>query len=227
MLVGRRLGGSRPMGRPPITTSPSSTASKPPIARRVVVLPHPEGPRSEKNSPARTPNDTRVTATTGPNRLVIARTSTSAPCAITGSARSHPALDLLLPARAPLARLLAHQPPVEPDRGLDDLGVEGGIHLLGERRDREGRDLVGELRVARVVLGGHQLVDDVLGDPDLLRRAALDDLQVEGEGDRALLRVDEAERRPLVGPELPDAREPRGDLRLAGDHDVLERVVGG
>ena len=79
MLVSRRLGGSRPIGRPPIRMSPSSTASKPPIARRVVVLPHPDGPRSEKNSPARTVNDTASTATTAPKRFVIARTSTSAP----------------------------------------------------------------------------------------------------------------------------------------------------
>ena len=69
------------MARPPIRMSPASTVSKPPIARRVVVLPHPDGPRSEKNSPARTVNDTASTATTAPNRFVIARTSTSAPCA--------------------------------------------------------------------------------------------------------------------------------------------------
>src|SRR5262245_29994328 len=138
MLVGRRFGGSRPMTWPPIRMSPSSTGSKPPIARRVVVLPHPEGPRSEKNSPARTPNDTAATATTGPKRLVIARTSTSPPCAITGAARLHPALDLFLPARAPLAGLLAHHAPVEPDRAVDHLGIEGRVHLLGQRRQREG-----------------------------------------------------------------------------------------
>ncbi len=60
MLVSRRLGGSRPIDRPPIRMSPASTVSKPPITRRVVVLPQPDGPRSEKNSPARTLNDTAV-----------------------------------------------------------------------------------------------------------------------------------------------------------------------
>src|SRR5262245_38517320 len=179
MLVSRRLGGSRPIGRPPIRMSPSSTVSKPPIARRVVVLPHPDGPRSEKNSPARTVNDTASTATTAPKRFVIARTSRSAPrdpCApdvpIAISRRGgalHPGLDLLLPARAPLARLLAHHAPVEPDRAVDHLRVERRVHLLGERRGREGWDLVRELGVPRVVLRRRQLVDDLLGDRDLLR----------------------------------------------------------
>src|ERR671914_1135553 len=42
---------------PPVGTS------KPPIIRRVVVLPHPDGPRREKNSPSSTVNDRSSTAT--------------------------------------------------------------------------------------------------------------------------------------------------------------------
>src|SRR3990172_7468167 len=40
------------------------------MMRRVVVLPQPEGPRSEKNSPLRTSRSTWSTATTSPNVLV-------------------------------------------------------------------------------------------------------------------------------------------------------------
>src|SRR5262249_41748630 len=165
--------------------------------------------RSEKNSPARTAKDTRSTATTEPKRFVIARTSRSAPrvpggpLGISGAEALHPGLDLLFPPRAPLARLLPHHTPVEPDRAVDHLRVERRIHLLGERRRGEGGNLVRELGVPRVVFRRHQLVDDLLGDLDLVRRAALDDLEVEREGDRSLLRVHESERGALVRPELP------------------------
>src|SRR5262245_26180243 len=172
MLVSRRLGGRRPIDWPSIRISPASRGSNPPMARRVVVLPQPEGPSSEKNSPPRTWNETASTAVTSPKRLVIARTSTPAPVIGRRSARRgvalHPGLDFLLPALAPLARLLAHGTPVEPDRALQHLGVQGLVYPLGHARLRERRDVVGQLGVAGVVLGGEQLGDDFLGHPDLV-----------------------------------------------------------
>ncbi len=58
---------------------PDVGSSKPPIMRRVVVLPQPDGPSSEKNSPSRTSRSMWSTATTSPNFLTTStsRTSTS------------------------------------------------------------------------------------------------------------------------------------------------------
>ena len=51
MFTGRLSGGSRVTSRPRSSIGPLVGRSKPPIIRRVVVLPQPDGPRSEKNSP--------------------------------------------------------------------------------------------------------------------------------------------------------------------------------
>ncbi len=74
MFTGRRSGGSIVMSRSPSRIRPPVGSSKPPIMRRVVVLPQPDGPRSEKNSPARISSDTPSTAATSPKVL---RRSTS------------------------------------------------------------------------------------------------------------------------------------------------------
>ncbi len=52
MLVGRLLAGTLVISRPSISTAPEEIPSKPAIVRNSVVLPQPEGPSSEKNSPA-------------------------------------------------------------------------------------------------------------------------------------------------------------------------------
>src|SRR5262245_55035866 len=58
---------------------PSSGVSNPAIIRSVVVLPQPLGPSIEKNSPARTANETPRTAATSANRFVTpSRTIASA-----------------------------------------------------------------------------------------------------------------------------------------------------
>ena len=51
--VGRRFGPTPVIGSPPIAIVPVDGSRKPEIIRRIVVLPQPEGPRIEKNSPAR------------------------------------------------------------------------------------------------------------------------------------------------------------------------------
>src|SRR5689334_1679210 len=69
MLTGRLSGGSWVMSRPRRRIRPAVGSSKPPIMRSVVVLPQPEGPSSEKNSPGRISSETPSTARTAPNRF--------------------------------------------------------------------------------------------------------------------------------------------------------------
>src|SRR5687768_11396335 len=59
---------------------PDVGCSKPPIIRRVVVLPQPDGPSRLKNSPSRTSRSMWSTATASPNFLTTStrRTSMSA-----------------------------------------------------------------------------------------------------------------------------------------------------
>ena len=56
---------------------PRSGCSKPAIIRRQVVLPEPEGPSIEKNSPSRTSRSTPSTATTSPKRLTTPSSRTA------------------------------------------------------------------------------------------------------------------------------------------------------
>ncbi len=49
----RFCGGTSPMSAPSSRMRPSSTGANPAIIIKVVVLPEPDGPSSEKNSPGR------------------------------------------------------------------------------------------------------------------------------------------------------------------------------
>src|SRR5216683_530494 len=62
----RSLAMRRVTSWPPIHTRPASGSWKPAIIRRVVVLPHPEGPRRVSSSPGRTSRLTSRTAYTSP-----------------------------------------------------------------------------------------------------------------------------------------------------------------
>src|SRR4051812_1062338 len=66
MLTGRLSGGSLVTSRPRSRIVPLVGSSKPPIIRSVVVLPQPDGPSSEKNSPAAISSVTPSTARTAP-----------------------------------------------------------------------------------------------------------------------------------------------------------------
>ena len=63
---------SRVTSSPASRTRPWSGSSKPAIIRRVVVLPQPLGPSSEKNSPAPISSETSSTASSSPKLLVTA-----------------------------------------------------------------------------------------------------------------------------------------------------------
>src|SRR5277367_4794813 len=66
------------MSWPPILTAPSVGSRKPEIVRSKVVLPQPEGPRIEKNSPPLIFRLTLSTAVKPPKRIVTWSRSTSA-----------------------------------------------------------------------------------------------------------------------------------------------------
>ncbi len=66
MLVGRSFGGRSVTSLPSIRIAPSSGKANPPMMRNSVVLPQPEGPNSEKNSPFAIESVTRSTASASP-----------------------------------------------------------------------------------------------------------------------------------------------------------------
>src|SRR4051794_3667491 len=70
MLVGRWFGGTADIGWPSMKISPAVGVSKPASIRSRVVFPHPEGPKSEKNSPCAMSKLTWLTAFTEPKALV-------------------------------------------------------------------------------------------------------------------------------------------------------------
>src|SRR5713226_1972110 len=111
--------------RPRRVISPASGRSRPATSRKVVVLPHPLGPRRVKTSPRRTVSDARSTAGADPNSL-LTPSSERTVSLISGSA---PTLgSVLLDQR--LGDVLR----------LDDLGqVLFGIHLqeLGAPRHHD------------------------------------------------------------------------------------------
>src|SRR6266581_3718728 len=73
----RARGGTSPSTHsPPMKISPELGRSRPAIIRSRVVLPHPDGPSSTKNSPARMDRSTPSTAWKSPNRLLRLRSST-------------------------------------------------------------------------------------------------------------------------------------------------------
>ena len=63
MLTLRLCGGTRETSAPSSRMAPSVGVSKPAIIRSVVVLPQPDGPSSEKNSPEAMEKSASVTAT--------------------------------------------------------------------------------------------------------------------------------------------------------------------
>ena len=72
MPKSRAAGGSRDTSRPAISIMPSSCGSRPAIARSSVVLPQPEGPRKQTNSPFVTSRSMFFSAVKRPKRFVEA-----------------------------------------------------------------------------------------------------------------------------------------------------------
>ena len=70
MFVGLRLGGTSAMLSPAMEMLPEEGVSNPEIILSNVVLPQPDGPRSEKNSPCLICMETPFKALTDPKSLV-------------------------------------------------------------------------------------------------------------------------------------------------------------
>jgi len=66
MLEGRRLAGMPSMDWPSTAMEPLVGLSKPAIMRSSVVLPQPDGPSSEKNSPSRMVSEASSSALNAP-----------------------------------------------------------------------------------------------------------------------------------------------------------------
>src|SRR5712692_11550134 len=73
MPTPRWRGGTSLTHRPSKTTSPASGRSKPAIIRSVVVLPHPDPPTTDTNSPCAISSDSPSTARAGPKHFVTPR----------------------------------------------------------------------------------------------------------------------------------------------------------
>src|SRR2546425_4693357 len=68
---------ARSAGSPATRTVPPEGRTRPPRTRRSVVLPQPEGPRTQTNSPASTSNDSPSSTARPPNPTTRSRTSMS------------------------------------------------------------------------------------------------------------------------------------------------------
>ena len=77
MLTWRRYGGTFATSSPSSRIAPAVGCSKPAIRRSVVVLPQPDGPSSEKNSPRAICSVMSSTAVKSPKRLVTPPSSTA------------------------------------------------------------------------------------------------------------------------------------------------------
>ena len=77
VFTGRLCGGVVAMSAPSSRILPAVGCSNPAMRRSVVVLPQPEGPRSEKNSPPGISMSIRSTATTSSNRFTSSSSRTS------------------------------------------------------------------------------------------------------------------------------------------------------
>src|SRR3954453_1028801 len=77
MLVGRFSGPMRVTSLPAISIEPVVGSAKPPMMRKRVVLPHPDGPRMARKSPAAMSRSSGCTATTLAKLLLTPRSLTS------------------------------------------------------------------------------------------------------------------------------------------------------
>src|SRR5262249_20764235 len=129
------------------------------MQRSVVVLPQPLGPRSEKNSPSITSNDSGPTTTRGENRLVSPLTSSSTLAPATGLAQH-----LLVPSGEVGGAVLIHLRIVERHHVLQILVLHRVVGHLGRELGLLARGRVAEaLRHLELELRIERDVDELLG----------------------------------------------------------------
>src|SRR4051794_22253120 len=71
MATRRARGGRSATSRPSMRIEPDVGVSNPAIMRRSVVLPHPDGPSSTRNSPSPVTKSTPSTAWTSPSKVLV------------------------------------------------------------------------------------------------------------------------------------------------------------
>src|SRR5688572_16855145 len=117
MPMSRLCTGRSVMSRPATWTRPESGSSKPAIMRSDVVLPQPDGPSREKNSPAAMSSVTPSTASTRPSKVLV--TLSSLMVAEVIPAHCHPKAE----GRGPLRPSGTSPRSGEAGRGLAALGM--------------------------------------------------------------------------------------------------------
>src|SRR5690348_15687341 len=208
------------MSAPSRRIFPSVGRSKPAISRSVVVLPQPDGPSSEKNSPASIETSIPSTAATSP-KCFRSWTSSTAPVFTSHLQRR----DLV--ERAARSRWLrARRPTVDEIRKGDrEQGYDNHHRRHGVERRRRGaaRGAVDQHRdgrrrlVRRHVLRDDEVVDRQREDDDEARQDSRPEQREEDEPKGAELRGAEVARRLLVL--RADREQPAPD----DDDDVRDR----
>src|SRR5438874_12924340 len=126
MFTPRLAGGTHVTSRPCNRIRPRSGVSNPAIIRRVVVLPHPDGPSIEKNEPPGISKETSFTATTSPKAFVTLSTTTSPPSGSAAGVGSVGSISSVLLDIDPVETGQAVRQEREPDRQHQQDEVERG-----------------------------------------------------------------------------------------------------
>src|SRR5919107_4353953 len=132
--MSRRAGASRVTSRSPIVIRPELISSRPPIDRRRVVFPHPDGPTRTMNSPSAIVIETSSTATTPPANSFVTLSRTIWPTRAECNAR-----------RWGSAIVVIDSPPVAPYSPRIDEVAPGVVRLADTCNVyvlRSGRDAV-------------------------------------------------------------------------------------
>ena len=171
MFTGRLEAGTFVTSRPSRRTRPTEGSSKPAIMRKVVVLPHPDGPSIVKNSPLRIVRSRSRTTGLSPNRFVT-ESRTMCPSGVSNAIPSYwfdAAKAVLLVVAHAIARAVRHvspRPSLAEERKPQIL--RAAARVIGER-GIEGTRLVDVAREAGLSVGA---VQHYFGTRDRLLSAA-------------------------------------------------------
>src|SRR5690348_4484968 len=186
---------------------PAVGSTKPAIICRVVVLPQPDGPRSERNSPFSMLSERLSTTATAPYRFV----SPSRTRKLIAAVAPPSPLDLARPTLVPFFAMLVHGVPVdhlELVHLLRPVGNAGALlgwqlHILVDGAEP------GAAREHRLRFGAQEVLDETLR-LGLIGRTG-DRASGNAERDAALLGISERGGKAGIGERLGAARPPDGD----------------
>src|SRR4030095_15166082 len=123
------------MSSPASTICPASGSTSPATMRSTVLLPQPDGPRRDRNSPGTASSETSATATTAPNDLRSPETRSAGAAPLTAGdtspARRGSTSDLAPPPLRPLRELLRHEVGVGEVHALHEVAVGDELREIG------------------------------------------------------------------------------------------------